>query len=281
MTDADWHASPALLARFAHDPAALDDMTAASIESHVVVCADCRLQLTSTVDPAFVATGWDAVADRIDQPRTAPFERALHRIGISSDLGRLLAATPGLQRAGLVAICVLAIGAAVLSRTADTAGPFLVLAPLIPLAAVAASFAPAADPAGEAGVATPVHGAGLVVRRALAIAGVSFGVIGVVSLALPGLSLAAAAWVLPALALALGALALGTWLRVEVAVVILSCSWLLAVWSVWWLDGRDAPVVDSATFAVGGQLTALVAAVAAAMVVAARRDRFATLEAIR
>jgi hypothetical protein len=169
----------------------------------------------------------------------------------------------------------------VLSLTADAEGPFLVLAPLVPLAAVAASFTPAADPAGEAGVATPMHGAGLVIRRAVAIVGVTFGVLGAAALALPDLGSAAAAWVLPALALALGALALGTWLRVEVAVGVLTGAWLLAVWSMWWLAGRDIPLADSAAFAVTGQISALAAAVVAAVIAATRRNHFATLEAFR
>jgi hypothetical protein len=281
MTNTDWHAPPELLARFAHDPAAVDDVAAASIEAHLVVCADCRRQMTAAVSPALVTASWDAIADRIDQPRPALLGRVLHRIGVGDGLGRLLAATPALQGAGLLAICVLAAGAVVLSLTAGAEGPFLVMAPLVPLAAVAASFAPAADPAGEAGVATPTHGAGLVIRRAIAIVGITFGVLGAAALALPSLGPAAAAWVLPALALALGTLALGTWLRVEVAVGVLSGAWLLGVSLVWWLAGRDIPLVDTAAFSVTGQVTALAAAVAAATIAAARRDRFATLEAFR
>jgi len=281
MTNTDWHAPPDLLARFAHNPAALDDMTAASVEAHLVVCADCRGQMAAAVSPALVTASWDAIADRIDQPRPARLERVLHGIGVGSGFGRLLAATPALQGAGLLAICVLAAGAVVLSLTADAEGPFLVMAPLVPLAAVAASFAPAADPAGEAAVATPMHGAGLVIRRAIAVVGITFGVLGAAALALPDLGPTAAAWVLPALAMALGTLALGTWLRVEVAVGVLTSAWLLGVSSVWWLAGRDIPLADSATFSVTGQMIALAAAIAAATTAAARRDRFATLEAIR
>ena len=86
MTDADWHAPPTLLARFAARPRRVDDMTAASLEAHLVACADCRRQLTAAVDPALAAASWDAVADRIDRPRPALLERLLHRIGIGSDL---------------------------------------------------------------------------------------------------------------------------------------------------------------------------------------------------
>jgi len=281
MTNTDWHAPPDLLVQFARNPVAMDDMTAASVEAHLLVCADCRRQMTAAVSPACVTASWDAIADRIDQSRPALLERLLHRMGVGRGLGRLLAATPALQGAGLLAICILTAGAVMLSLTADAEGPFLVLAPLVPLAAVAVSFAPAADPAGEAGVATPVHGAGLVIRRAIAVVGINFCVLGAAGLALPDLGPAAAAWMLPALALALVALALGTWIRVEIAVAVLTSAWLLAVLSVWWLAGRDIQLAASPTFSVTGQFTALAAAVAAATIAAARRDHFATLEAFR
>ena len=174
--------------------------------------------MTAAAAPALAATSWAAIADRIDRPRPTLLERFLRRLGIGSGTGRLLAATPALQLAGLAAVAAVALAAGMLSRTVGANGLFLVLAPLVPLAAVAASFAPAADPAGEAGVGTPLHGAGLVLRRAGAVLAVTFGLLGVAALALPDLGPAAAAWVLPALALTLGSLALGTWLRVEVAV---------------------------------------------------------------
>lgn len=279
MTDTDWHAPPALLAQFARDPGAVDDMTASSIEAHVVACGDCREQLTVASDPMLAAASWERIADRIDRPRPTVLERLLQRAGFGSGFARLVAATPALQAAGLIAMALVAVTAALLSQHADADGVFMVLAPLAPLVAVAASFAPAAEPAGEAAVATPMHGAGLVVRRAVAVLTISVGVLGVAALALPDLDAGAAAWVLPALALSLGALALGTWFRVEAAVAVLAAGWLLSVVSVWWFAGHDVPVADTPTFAAAGQFSALAVAVAAAAVLSVRRDRFATLEA--
>jgi hypothetical protein len=281
MTDAHWHVPQALLARVAEDSNAVDDITAASIDAHLLACAECRHALTAAAAPALAATSWAAVADRIDQPRTTVLERLLRRLGMGSGTTRLLAATPALQAAGLVAVAVVAVTAGVLSRTAGADGIFLVLAPLVPLGAVAASFASAADPAGEAGVGTPLHGAGLVLRRASAILAVNLGLLGAAALALPDLGPSAAAWVLPALALALGALALGTWMRAEVAVATLASGWLLTVWALWWSAGHDIAVADSATFAATGQVAALAATAAAVVVLVARRDRFATLEVVR
>ena len=278
MTDAHWHVPTALLARFADDSGAVDDITAASIDAHLLACAECRQALTAAAAPALATTSWAAIADRIDRPRSTVLERFLQRLGMGSGTTRLLAATPALQAAGLAVVAAVAVTAGVLSRTAGADGIFLVLAPLVPLAAVAASFASAADPAGEAGVGTPLHGAGLVLRRTSAILAVNLGLLGAGALVLPDLGPSAAAWVLPSLALALGALALGTWLRAEVAVAALASGWLLTVWSLWWSAGHDVAVADSATFAASGQMAALAAVAAAVVVLVARRDRFATLE---
>ena len=280
MTNTDWHAPLELLARFVDQPGAIDDTTASSIEAHLVVCSECRQQLTAAADPACTAASWDEIADRIDRPRPTPLERILAWFGMGHGFARLVAATPSLQAAGLFVITFLAAAAAVVSRIAGAEGPFLVFAPLAPLGAVAASFAPLADPAGEAGVATPLHGAGLVVRRAVAVLIVTFVMLGVAALALPDLGPAAAAWVLPALALSLGTLALGTWLRVEMAVAVIAGGWLASMWSFWWAAGRANPIVDSTIFTTAGQLTAFAATLAAVVVIVARRDRFTILEAV-
>lgn len=284
MTSSEWHVPAALLAQVLDDPRTVDDWTASSLEAHLMSCAACRRRLAVAAPPAAAeaaAASWAAIADRIDRPRSTLVERLLHRLGVGNGIERLLTATPSLRAAGLLAVGIVALATTALSRTDQAVGPFLVLAPLLPLAAVAATFAPAADPAGEAGIGTPLHGAGLVLRRAAVVLGASFGVLEAVALALPGMGAMAAAWVLPAIALALGALALGTWLRLEVAVAVLGAGWLLTVWSVSWAVDHRTPVVDSATFSAAGQAIALAVAVAATALAAVRRDRFATLEAFR
>lgn len=278
MTDTDWHAPAALLARYADAPEMIDDTTASSIEAHLIACAECRRHLFTSANPTLVTVSWAAVADRIDQPHPTPIERFVGWVGIESGFTRIVAATPGLQIAGLATVVVLAAAAALASRTTGAEGPFLLLAPLAPLAAVAVAFAPAADPAGEAGVATPMHGAGLMVRRAVAVLAVTFTTLGLAALALPDLGPRSAAWVLPGLALALGALALSTWLRIEAAVSALAVAWLTTVWSVYWAAGHAGPIVGTATFRAAGQLTSLTIAIVAAALMVVRRDRFATLE---
>src|SRR5688572_27910602 len=109
MTHTDWHAPPALLAQFAQNPGAVDDMTASSIEAHLVTCVDCRAELTAASDPGLAAASWERIADRIDRPRPTVLERLLERVGIGSGFARLVAATPALQVAGLAAMAFVAV----------------------------------------------------------------------------------------------------------------------------------------------------------------------------
>jgi hypothetical protein len=281
MTDTDWHVPPTLLHRFTADPLGVDDVTASSIEAHVVECAGCRREMAAAVDPGALAASWDLIADRIDRPRATLGERFLQRLGIDGSHARLIAATPALRAAGLASVVALAVAAVVVSRTRDAEGPFLVLAPLAPLLMVGLSFAPTDDPAAEAGLATPLHGAGLVIRRAVAVLVVAFLVLGVASLALPDLGVEAAGWILPALALTLGSLSLATWMRAETAVSLLAVSWITLVTALRWSAGREVSYATSPTFSLAGQLTAAAIAVIAAALLVARRDRFTTLEVLR
>ena len=279
MSQTSWHVGRDVLSRFYADPASVDDVTASSIEAHLVSCDVCRAELTAFAPQDWLATSWDSVADQVDRPRATPMEWVLDRLGMRGGIARLVAATPALQLAGLAATLIVAVAAVVMSVGHGTDGPFLALAPLTPLAAVYISFAPTREPGGEAGVATPLNGAGLVVRRTAVVLAVTLGVLAVGALALPSLDANAAAWVLPALALSLGALALATWISIEVAVVSLAVGWL-AVLSVASVAGpRTASIVDSATFSAVGQLFALVAVVVSLVVVVVRRDTFATSEA--
>jgi hypothetical protein len=146
---------------------------------------------------------------------------------------------------------------------------------------VAASFAAATDPAGETAAATPLFGVGLMIRRATAVLTVAFAVLLIAAVGLRDFGLEASGWILPGLGLALGALALSTWTRVETAVALLAAGWLSTVMTLWWMAKRHSLDVHSSTFAWTTQGTALALSVIAVLVIAARRDRYATLEAFR
>ncbi len=276
-----WHASEELLTRFAADPTAIDGAAAASLEAHLVVCDRCRSAVATHMGADELDRSWSAIAVEIDQPRRSPLERLLGVLGVPDATARLVGATPALTAAGLAAVVVLAVAAVAGSRATDATGAFLVVAPLLPMLAVAVAFAPASDPAGEAGVATPLHGLGLVLRRSAVVLSAAFLVLAVTDLAIGDLDAPVVAWLLPAWALVAGALALSTWLRAEVSAAGLGLAWMVVVAVARWVEGPAAGYAEAVVFGPEGQVAASVLLMIAAGVVVLRRSRFQTLEVFR
>lgn len=281
MTVNDWHAPSDLLDRFAADPSAVEGVRAASLEAHLLACDQCREAVSSRTSTDFLEQSWSAVAAQIDEPHLSVVERVLCRLGVSEGTARLLGATPGLSLAGLLAVVAIAAGAVVSSRSTDTAGAFLVVAPLLPLLAVAGTFSSVADPAGEAGIVTPLHGLGLALRRSVVVLAVVFFALGVADLAVGELGVPVLAWVLPSWALAACAMALTTWFRAESAAVGLGLAWTLLVLVTRWAEGHTAAYAEAVVFAPAGQVAALVVLAGATWVVVVRRAHFQTMEVIR
>lgn len=272
-----WHAPPDTLARFARHPESLDEVTASSVEQHLIGCDECRAAVAGAADRVALQRSWDEVVDIIDRPAHSLTQRMLERFGMPGDLARVIGATPGLRLAWLVTVAVLAIGAVQVARQHDTESFFLVVAPLLPLGSVLVTFLPTEEPGGEAAAATPMYGAALVLRRSVATLAPTFALLAAAGVALPHLN-EGARWLLPALALSTTAMALATCIRAVVAVAALASTWIILVTAVRMVDGRRVPLVETAVFEPSGQILALAAALLAVAVLYARRDRFSTVE---
>lgn len=273
-----WHAPADTLARFARFPESLDDVTASSLEQHLVGCAECRSVVAGAADPAALHQSWVELADVVDRPRRTLVERTLERLGMPGDLARVVGATPGFRLAWLATTVALAAAAIAAARDNGSDTAFLILAPLAPLGSVALAFLPTEEPGGEAAAATPMYGAGLVIRRSLAVLIPTFAILVVAGLAQPDVAAGGAVWILPGLALTLGSLALATYVRVSEATAGLAVGWLTLLTSVSLLDGRTVPIADTAVFGLLGQAAALALVLVAAGGLYLRRDHFSTME---
>jgi hypothetical protein len=153
----------------------------------------------------------------------------LSRIGLSEHLARLLAVTPSLSPSWLGAL-VLTLAFAVVAAHQIPRGAlfFVLLAPLLPVAGVAAAYGPAIDPSHEIGLASPMSSFRILLIRSTAVLLTTFTLVGIFGLALPGVGWTAAAWLLPGLALTLSSLALSTWVPPL---------WAAGVVSVFWIGG--------------------------------------------
>ncbi|MEU3258033.1 zf-HC2 domain-containing protein [Streptomyces albidoflavus] len=133
---------------------------------------------------------------------------------------------PAVAGVCLVALVLAHGGALPQARTA-----LLLLAPLLPLAGVALSYGPHTDPLHELTATSPGGGLRLLLVRGAAVLAVCVPVLTMAGALLPEVEggPGPAAWLLPALALTLGALALGSYLGCRSAVAVVGGLWSLGV----------------------------------------------------
>lgn len=263
-----WHLEEDVLDRYAGGTA--PPALAASIEAHVVGCAACRERLVPAVDLPRLDRVWEEVLERVDAPVPGPGERLLLALGLRGDTARLLAATPSLRAAWFLSLLAV-LGLALLSAHATARGVvvFLALAPLLPVAGVAMSYSPLTDPVHELATAAPYSALRLLVVRSAAVLTTTVLLAGAAALLLPGASWLAVAWLLPALALTAGTLALSTWFEPLHSALGLAALWL-AVTAPAFAPGSDPLLVVRS----GAQLACLAVLVVALGTVAVRRDAF-------
>jgi len=275
-----WHAEPDLLDRYARGD--IDHARACSLEAHLLECARCRLALAPAVDTGRLEDSWDGLVAALDAPRPGRMERLLVRLGVREHTARLLAATPTLRLSWLAGV-VLALGFAVAAahggRGERSLLLFLLLAPLLPVAGVAASFTRGVDPTYDVALAAPMPAFHLLLIRSTAVLGTTMVVAAVAALGLPDLGWIVAAWLVPAVALTVVSLALATFQAPVTAAATVAAVWVGGVLGSEALsDGglrafRPGPI-SSAAFTAGGQLALVAVTILALLVVTSRHDRF-------
>jgi hypothetical protein len=154
-------------------------------------------------------------------------ESLLSRIGLPGNVARLLTATPSLSFSWLGAVALTLTVAVVLANQSPRGIlVFLLLAPLLPVAGVAAAYGPRVDPTYEIGLASPMSSFRILLIRATAVLATTLTLVGLSGLGLPGLDWAPAVWLLPGLALTLSSLALATWVPPVWAAGLVSGLWI-------------------------------------------------------
>jgi len=263
-----WHVQSELLERYARGD--VDAAQSYSVEAHLPTCPQCCGQIAQLVDGGRLERVWEGVEERLDAPRRGPVEGALMRVGVPGQVARLLGATPALRLSWLLG-CALVLGFAVwaASRREEGLALFLAVAPLLPLAGVAAAYGPDVDPTYEIGLAAPMRSFRLLLIRAVAVLASTTVMAAIAAIALPGLQWSAAAWLAPSLGLTLASLALAARVSAPVACGSLAVLWVLVVGAAWRLALEPMIV-----FGTAGQLTCALVAALAALVLAHNADRF-------
>ncbi|BAN04557.1 hypothetical protein [Ilumatobacter coccineus] len=228
------------------------------------------------VDAARLDANWTAITAELDAPQPSRIERLLRFARVPTRVTRLVVATPALRRAWYLAVAVVVfIGLAAIDPDEPRQSLFvlLVLAPLVPVLGVSMAYGPAADPAYEVQLATPMRGLRLIAMRAATVLGVSIAVIVPIALLGEVSRPMAAAWLLPAFAVTTGSLALMTFVPPRLATAIAGGAWVLAA-----LIARGVSDDRLGAFTPIGQLVALAATIGFATLSTVRRASFDRLE---
>jgi hypothetical protein len=225
---------------------------------------------------------------RIALPEGGRMRRLLRHCGIPDHLLSLLAATPSLRKSWLLSVAgVLAVvaGEAASVRygwisaiwpAGGLAGhlgpavlaPFLLVAPLLVLAGVAAAFLPMFDPASRLAAAAPFSGSSLLLIRAVSALAAALVPVLAAAFVVPGPGWLPVALLLPTLALCAFALAAATLMEPRAAAVTAG--------SLWAVPGLllAAAHVPLLIVQANAQLACAALLCASALVLLIRRDRF-------
>jgi hypothetical protein len=226
MTTA-WHVDDAALARWVEGTDG--SVAGASVEQHLLACAECRARVTP--DPV-VDDVWSRVRDVVEVPRATVLERLLRRLGLPEADARIVAVSPAFRGAWLVGLSALVVFVTVAGSWGSGRGQlaFLAVAPLVPALAVALGYDPELDEALETECATPYSRLRLVLLRSAALLVVALPGLTLVSTLLPGTI--AFWWLVPATACTAVVLALSTWAAPLTAVGAVGTVWLVVVSSI-------------------------------------------------
>ena len=269
-----WHVDEPSAARYA--ARGLDATSAASVESHLLVCDRCRAAVGGEIDDVLLDSVWIALTDALDQPVVGAFERVLQRAGCSDATARIVAATARARWSFLLAVVSSLLLASIAAQSSSERyfGLYLIVAPLGPLVATAGAFGRWSDPAYVLVATSPTSSLRILLVRIVASV---LPAIALTALSVPWVvdrGWLAIAWLLPSLALAAGALALSSWVDIERAAIGLGLAWLVPPMLLRLPVHRMLELLGTPT-----QVLSVLALVTAAGVVMARRDTFDHREA--
>lgn len=229
-----WHAGPDALRGWVQGDAG--PLVSASVEQHVLGCAQCRAdvaRLTAIAPAAPLDAVWQAVLSTVEQPRASLTERWLNRLGLSSSDSLVVTTTISMRGpwlAGVVAVLAFSVLASFLGSSG--VGLFLLVAPLLPVVGVAAAYGPASDPSYEAVLAAPYSMLRLVLLRTTAVLCTTGPLALAAGLLLPASPVIAVVWLLPALGFVAVVLLVSSWTDPSYAAAGVGVSWCsFVIWA--------------------------------------------------
>ena len=235
MTNPQEHASTEVLRSYANGDPELSPDVEWAVEVHLEQCGDCRVVLAAeaTAVTPLLDQVWAGVAP---DTTPAPVRRRRQLATWATP-----AMGPWLAMTALVALLAL-----VADRLIPPPYPSLalLLAPIAPVAGVAAAWARGLDPAHELVAATPRAGLYLVLRRTAAVLAVVVPLLAATTWTSP------LRWLLPCLAFTVVTLALGAFVGLRRAAAVLAAAWAALVIGPSLVTARPPAVLEPAALGV-------------------------------
>jgi hypothetical protein len=223
------HADLAVLRAYADGSAS--PVAAASVEEHLMLCARCRALFAPMVPAPPLAETWGRIRAGMETPRPSVAERLATWLGLHPDTARILCAVPAFRGAWLLGTFVVTLLALISAEAAEEFGlaVFFMVAPLAPVAGVAACFGGDADPCFELVTVTPYSSLRLLLLRTAGVLAGAVPAAALVGYLLPGPAWLAVAWLTPAMAAVCLTLVLAPVMGPTPAAVSVGVAWSAAV----------------------------------------------------
>lgn len=217
-----------------------------AVAVHVETCARCRGALEA-LTPLDLAGPWQGVLAELDAPPPSLVERAAVALGVRPWVARVVAATPSLSPAWLVATGLVALLATLLlgAEPATALSPALVVAPLVAAATVAFAYGPGVDPAYDAVAVTPASPVRILLARLTAVLAADAVLVAAVGAVLGGG--AGATWLLPMAGAALLAALVASRTHPGLGAAAGMAAWLAVLFGLRVVDGAPLEILRSAS----------------------------------
>jgi hypothetical protein len=269
-----WHVPDSVLVAWMDGNVPL--ATAASVEQHIERCEVCQQSVAAVSatmqETADLDLAWQGIRDRIEPQPKRFTERALLRVGVSEENALVITGSTALVSAwlgALVLVTAFSLFASGWEGERETR-LFLMLAPLAPMAGVAAAYGSDENPVHELTLAAPYSKLRLLLMRTWAVLVVCVPLSVLAAIPLQGPWWIAVAWLLPALAFVSLTLAATTVASPHYAASAIGLVWVLLTAPA--VVGREPFDVMSAT----AMVLYAVLAIAGLSIFAARIDSLAT-----
>jgi hypothetical protein len=270
MSDQQWHPGPGPLSAYAAGEG--DVLFAASVETHLARCKQCRDVMRSLASTAVVDRGRELLDIALPVSRYPLAVRLAQRLGLRDTDALLVAESRAMSTAWVVsAMVVLAFALAASSLATDSSeAVFLLLAPLVPVLGVSITYATTGPTLAQLAAASPYSTGRLLLLRTASVLVPCLPVCLLAGAAVRAPLWLLVAWLLPSLACALTVLALSTWVSVELSGAGVALVWALVVASgAWRHDVAQTVAADLQPIYLG-------LAVVAGALIAARARRHVT-----